>query len=525
MPVARFQMEDGRIARFEVPDGTTPDQAQSMIQDHLASQQPQHEPLELAQEPGVIDNFVGGVKSGLTGAAQGIGQAVGMVSREDVARQRQQDSEVLGTTAGKVGNFVGNAAAYLPAAFIPGVNTLAGGALAGAAVGALQPSVSDSETITNAGTGLLGGAIGSKISQLLASRATRRGATVAANAPAIQARNDALKAAQKEGYVVPPQDAKAGIGSQILNAYSGKIKTEQKASVLNQSVTNAKAARAIGLPEHEPITADAIDAVRKRAGKAYEAVRGVGTVQTDKQFQDDLSGIVQKFQSASKDFPELLNEDVTKVVNSVNKQQFDADSAIDAIRILRDKGTSAYRAGNNDVAAASKKAADALENVIGRHLQNTGASPDLVKNFREARELYAKTFTVEKALNKGSGNVRAGKLAAELDKDGGKRLTGDLKDIATFAKTHPKANQELAGANPYSVIDAGIAGVGALSNPGIVAYVAGRPVARSLILNSAFQKAFVKGSKPSNTLTSVLRLGSKAATPLSALAATRIEDK
>lgn len=35
MPVARFQMPDGRIGRFEVPEGTTPEQAQSLIQAQL----------------------------------------------------------------------------------------------------------------------------------------------------------------------------------------------------------------------------------------------------------------------------------------------------------------------------------------------------------------------------------------------------------------------------------------------------------------------------------------------------------
>lgn len=40
MPIARFQMSDGRIGRFEVPDGTTPEDAQSLIEQHLAGSIP-----------------------------------------------------------------------------------------------------------------------------------------------------------------------------------------------------------------------------------------------------------------------------------------------------------------------------------------------------------------------------------------------------------------------------------------------------------------------------------------------------
>lgn len=40
MPVTRFQMKDGRVARFEIPDGTTPEQAQSMVSQYLARSQP-----------------------------------------------------------------------------------------------------------------------------------------------------------------------------------------------------------------------------------------------------------------------------------------------------------------------------------------------------------------------------------------------------------------------------------------------------------------------------------------------------
>lgn len=59
MPVARFQMPDGRVARFEVPEGTTPEQAQSMIADSLEQEQPvqpqqQRAPKEQPRKPGLI---------------------------------------------------------------------------------------------------------------------------------------------------------------------------------------------------------------------------------------------------------------------------------------------------------------------------------------------------------------------------------------------------------------------------------------------------------------------------------------
>jgi hypothetical protein len=37
MPIARFQLEDGRVARFEVPEGTSPEQAQVMMTEHFST--------------------------------------------------------------------------------------------------------------------------------------------------------------------------------------------------------------------------------------------------------------------------------------------------------------------------------------------------------------------------------------------------------------------------------------------------------------------------------------------------------
>jgi GNAT superfamily N-acetyltransferase len=43
MPIARFEMPDGRIGRFEVPEGTSPEQAQRLIASSLAASSPQQD--------------------------------------------------------------------------------------------------------------------------------------------------------------------------------------------------------------------------------------------------------------------------------------------------------------------------------------------------------------------------------------------------------------------------------------------------------------------------------------------------
>ena len=46
MKVARFLMPDGRTARFEVPDQTTPKNAQTLIEQYIAEQQVSEESSE-----------------------------------------------------------------------------------------------------------------------------------------------------------------------------------------------------------------------------------------------------------------------------------------------------------------------------------------------------------------------------------------------------------------------------------------------------------------------------------------------
>jgi len=72
MPVARFQMPDGRVARFEVPAGTTPEQAQAMMGDFFKGQ-PEAAQAPSPQEPPMLDSIVHAAGNLLAGAARGAG--------------------------------------------------------------------------------------------------------------------------------------------------------------------------------------------------------------------------------------------------------------------------------------------------------------------------------------------------------------------------------------------------------------------------------------------------------------------
>lgn len=100
-----------------------------------------------------VDKFRAGWGKSVVDLARGAGQYLGVVDREDVAESRRRDAALLNTRAGAAGNISGSVANLLPTALIPGANTYSGAALIGAASGALQPSASTGETLTNIGVG------------------------------------------------------------------------------------------------------------------------------------------------------------------------------------------------------------------------------------------------------------------------------------------------------------------------------------------------------------------------------------
>lgn len=409
-----------------------------------------------------------------------------------VASKRELDAPLLGTAGGKTGNFIGKAAPATVAAFVPGGQSLAGSVIAGGLSGLAEPTVSGESVARNGAAGMAGGALGYGVGKLIGAAGNKLIERGAEKATANSVKDATAAAARDAGYVIPPVQTNPTIANRALEGFSGKIATAQSASTKNQPVTNRLVAESLGLPPGEPITKDALIVLRNEASRAYEAIRGAGPIQADQEYDAALNGIVKKFQGASKDFPELAKNDIEGIVTSINKPAFGADSAVDAIKILRERATKAYSQGDKGTGKAYREASDAMESLIERNLEAQG-SKDVLNAFRDARTLIAKTYSVENALNESTGNVVATKLAGQLKR--GKPLSGELKTVAQFGQAFPKAADEIRSSMPgVSPLDFYAATAAAAIDPKALLTLGARPAVRSMLLSRPYQNVLASPS-------------------------------
>jgi hypothetical protein len=136
----------------------------------------QSRPVQInnASESG-LENFRAGVGKTFVDVASGIGQlgrhgleniggkkladALGLDTDQEITERRGLDADLMRTKAGLGGNIAGSVALFAPTAFIPGANTVTGGALLGAGLGALSPVAQGESRLANAGMGAAGGAL------------------------------------------------------------------------------------------------------------------------------------------------------------------------------------------------------------------------------------------------------------------------------------------------------------------------------------------------------------------------------
>jgi len=304
----------------------------------------------------------------------------------------------------------------------------------------------------------------------------------------------AIKQAYDAGYVIPPTQAKPTLANRMLEGLSGKITTAQNASARNADVTNQLAAKAIGLTDDAKLTPDALEEVRKAAGAAYRDVASL---------------------------PVRPAQEANSLMNAPAQPEINPAQMVFDLRKARNDATAWYNSYGRTAdpeslakAQAAKALASDLEGTLEGYAQSLGRD-DLVSDMAKARQLIAKTYSVEKALNPTTGNVDARNLAKQLAK--GKPLTGELKQAAEFAARFPKAAQTVEGMGSLpqtSPLDwATFGGIGAATaNPFMLLGVGARPAARAAVLSNPIQRGLQNApSEISPQLIEALRRGALSA--------------
>lgn len=391
----------------------------------------------------------------------------------------------------------------------------AGGAITGAATtGLVNPEDAKTGAVIGAFSPFViktAGDIGSKLYQ------NRQNAISDAlkNAP----RNQTIKDANAVGYVIPPSSVNPSFKNNVMESISGKIATAQKASEVNQAVTDSLARKALGLSDTAPLTKEALSAYRTQAfNDGYEPLRQLGAIKTDQSFNTVLDDIATAYKGKGT-IPAIEKSEIAALVNAHKSEGFDSSDAIDAIRILRENANDAFKAGNTALGKTSKAIADAYEGQLGRLPQLT-QSPEMLTAYTNARANIAKSFTVQDAIKDGTGNVDARSLAKALQK--GMPLTDELAIAAKFANAFPKAAQPpsfVAGAGVHNIkaLASGLAGIGGASVAGPVGAAASvlpfiaPPIARARLFSKALQSTLGESKIPTASMYAYLLRNPQAA--------------
>lgn len=276
-----------------------------------------------------------------------------------------------------------------------------------------------------------------------------------------EVRDSTYAAARKEGLKFPPSATEGGAVNARLEGMAGRPMLNQEFTLHNQGIVNKIAAREAGLPENTAITPGRLEAKRQQLAAPYREVAAI-----DQTVAADLAELRQVRADAKK-------------WNNFFERNADPRAEKRAQRF--------------------SDRAEVLEGYIEDAATNAG-KPDLVARLRKARQDIAKTYDIEAALNEGSADISAAKIAAMLDK--GKPLSGGLE---TIAKAHqafrPYMGDASAIRNPGVERSRGVVGMAANAagmHGGVGWLTEGLPFAagptRSLIMSDKYQNSFGRPS-------------------------------
>jgi len=270
-------------------------------------------------------------------------------------------------------------------------------------------------------------------------------------------RDATLKEGREAGYTVPNSAVEPTFVGNRLESLGGKAAIKQESTARNQTVTNDLTKKALGITDDMPISQGALDKLRETAGKTYQEVSGLSP---------------------------------------------QASADLEALKVARNEAQGWFNAYNRSArpddlakAKAARTLSDELESSLEQHAL-AAERQDLVPALREARKQIAKTYTVERALNKATGEINAAVFGRLYDK--GKPLSDGLETIGKFHQAFPTfmgkgSTNPAAGVSKMEQLAMGLlgtVGAGAMGPAGVS--MAALPLTSHLARSAALSKTLQK---------------------------------
>lgn len=367
------------------------------------------------------------------GRGTSFADTLGLPTQEDIDEAKRLDAPLMNTGAGVAGNITGSALAFLPAAAIPGANTLVGATAIGAGMGASQPVASDESRLANTALGAAGGfggqAVGKAVGRLM--RPVQRELDPATQALANKARaagielNAAQQTASKPLKVIDSVLDNLPFTADKQATAKGTQRAAWQRAVLKEAGEDADVA-----------TPDVMGTIKDRVGSEFRRLTATYDLPVDNRLLTELANIEAKY-------GRRLNVNQRQIVQSYIDDLTSAPSMSGTVyqdaRSMLDRQVRGLKNTDPFTSQILKEIRNSLDNAMERTII-AGGNPADAAAWQQARKQWMVMRTTERAADATKGDISPAKFFNELRrKDPNAVVYGqgpqDVADLARIGQT------------------------------------------------------------------------------------------
>lgn len=510
MPIAKVRLEDGRIAKFEVPEGTTEQEVMDFAQQQFSKQGQEQQQIEKQNNyQKMVGDFGKGFGGSFKETATGLGQAgleagssiAGMLgkpelqemlaggARDIAARQLSQreksGAEELGNIAGTVAQIAlpakyatlglrGISAAPKLAAAAPVIGDVA----SSAGLAAAQPIGEGESRLKEAGTGGALAGAGRGISSIAG-----RGIS-AASEPLV-------KAAEKYGIPL----GLAQIGSAPTRTIS-KLAENLSLTAPRQRVQerfNKAIGKYLGV-DTKRLNEDALSAIRNQFDEKFSEAAKYGVNDADRVRKAMLNVLSKNLKDMSETQRREVLSAAGDIKNLVRGKSISPEKTRNISKALR---TKTYEATDDTSKRVIGEMSDAFEEGMAKSMPKEAR-----KDLLDARKQYKAYKILQPMVDKNIGNVPPAQLLNKIVTEyGSPEKAGELGEIAKIGARYLKQSVPDSGtATNLAILSklagpvAGVAGTasGTFNPLAAAGLIAGGTAGSELMFSPLFRKAMTQ---------------------------------